>query len=231
MENALKKIYRGNYTIIELLVTISIIAILVSIMLPGLNMAKKVSLKMICSNNLKQVGTGVSMYMNDHNGHILPGYYASVSYWTPVIDEYIGGKGREISYKGVSAKVWACPENNRVNYAKLQSGIYSTGQGIYTGYVANSHIRDTNNDMVGLIISKIKRPSSLIHILEVKKADGALGPITAIKYSIYGFGGWSFSKHGGGSDFMYVDGHVAWQADSSPERSFIPTQAMSAWIP
>lgn len=60
------------FTLIELLVVVAIIAILASLLLPVLGRAKQTAYRAQCINNLKQLGTAINMYADDH-GDALPG--------------------------------------------------------------------------------------------------------------------------------------------------------------
>lgn len=77
-----------GFTLVELLVVISIIAVLLSILTPTLSATRESARRVICLNNLRSLGIAVQMYRDDHDGS-LP--YANYQYslslgWTDPLD-------------------------------------------------------------------------------------------------------------------------------------------------
>jgi type II secretory pathway pseudopilin PulG len=91
-------------------VVIAIIAILAGMVMPSLNKARAKGRRTACLNNLKQIGTGIEMYIQDNNDHLptcrsyplkpaageenLPGI-------TTVMEPYVGG-----------GKIFFCPADS-----------------------------------------------------------------------------------------------------------------------
>jgi prepilin-type N-terminal cleavage/methylation domain-containing protein len=60
---------RRAFTIVELLVVISIVALLISILLPSLKKAREVAYDMKCSVNFKTQGMGFYQFSQEHHGY------------------------------------------------------------------------------------------------------------------------------------------------------------------
>ena len=64
---------KKRFSLIELLVVIAIIAVLVSMLLPALQVARAKAREVVCVNNQRQLMVGFIMYEEDNDGYI-PAY-------------------------------------------------------------------------------------------------------------------------------------------------------------
>jgi prepilin-type N-terminal cleavage/methylation domain-containing protein len=64
------RIRRPGFTIMELLVTLSIILVLAAILLPAINKARKQASRVQCANNLRTISLALQIYKDDTKGYI-----------------------------------------------------------------------------------------------------------------------------------------------------------------
>ena len=86
--------YQGKqygFTLIELLVVIAMIAILASLLLPVLGMAKAKVKGIACLSNLRQLSLGWQLYADASGGIMVPGRMAKLK----------GGSGNPANWYGV----------------------------------------------------------------------------------------------------------------------------------
>lgn len=84
---SLSSLESAGFTLVELLVVIAIIAILAAVLMPVLAAAKKKALQIQCLNNVKELGTGFILYVNDNND-IEPGCASGTDYG-PHLEDWI----------------------------------------------------------------------------------------------------------------------------------------------
>ncbi|MGV3616485.1 MAG: DUF1559 domain-containing protein [Fimbriimonas sp.] len=114
------------FTLIELLVVIAIIAILAAILFPVFAQAKEAAKKTQCLSNMKQIGTGMNLYLGDYDDTVPRSAYWDYSAtsgwataaggmheWSQVILPYIkNGKEQLLNYAGAAGgpgTIYNCP--------------------------------------------------------------------------------------------------------------------------
>ena len=136
---------KQGFTLVELLVVISILAVLMAILLPTLNSARRLARKSVCSNNLRQVGIALSTYGAIDNFSRLPESNGYTCNYIPK-DSY---KTLKSTLMG-DQKIFVCPEyrlfkeqnitelsdselNRTYRWEPFPSS-YDDGKGMWIGY-------------------------------------------------------------------------------------------------
>jgi competence protein ComGC len=57
---------RRGFTLIDILVTLAVVVVLISLMLPSLGRVRETAHQVVCRSNVRQVGIGVSLYAQDN---------------------------------------------------------------------------------------------------------------------------------------------------------------------
>jgi len=123
---------RRAFTLLELLVVISIIGILIGILLPVLSAARTHANKVACMANLRQIGIGIQAYVDGNKGHYPRARYMPPPFYSSdpdpalnsLLDFYLVD-----SAEGKAREVYKCPSDSQVFALSGMSYMYQTGQG------------------------------------------------------------------------------------------------------
>ena len=90
---AYKKNKLRGFTLVELLVVISIIALLMAILVPALNRVRGHAKATACRSNIRELGQCALMYTNENDYKFFPGYVGgSRDFWMKVLEPYYKDK-------------------------------------------------------------------------------------------------------------------------------------------
>jgi prepilin-type N-terminal cleavage/methylation domain-containing protein len=102
---------KKGFTLIELLVVIAVIALLMGILMPALNIARDQGRKASCMSNMRQVGIALAMYQNEYE-KTPPKTHAVYDYATPAAPDNVLKLLRPFLYAKKpedTTPVYACP--------------------------------------------------------------------------------------------------------------------------
>jgi prepilin-type N-terminal cleavage/methylation domain-containing protein len=118
-----------GFTLVELLVVISIIALLLSILMPSLQKVRNHGKSLVCKNNLKQLGLGAALWSLDNQDWVMP------ARWYRYTDATGAAVKGIIESYGFVEKNYICPSAKKILFGpwRLDYGInynlVSTGLG------------------------------------------------------------------------------------------------------
>ena len=200
---------RPGFTIIELLVVVTIIGILTGLMLPGLRWARESARTITCVSNLRQIVMAWQIYADNNGGIACPSYYfqgGKEHAWDFVID--YSNPGGDLQYGFLGRYI----REGRINNCPSFDPSTTWGRP-YTGYAYNATYVGgdvgAKPPVPAAVLSKIRMPSSTVVFADAGYAKPVLpnNYLRAPSDPLFIAGKVHFC-HQGGANVAYADGHV-----------------------
>ena len=195
-----------TFTLIELLIVVSIIAILAGMLLPALNKAREAAWKISCVNNLKSIGVASQIYTADHNDMVVVSKYNNSD---PLTWMTLLCGSKQLNCSDLTAqntqlpfKVFQCPAASRIpsNGTNWTSDWYNWAPISKAGYGLNWRLTRYSPKITG-----IKYPLSTVPLVfesaTLVPDVGYNSPATADQQL-------RLRRHNRSSNVLFLDGHV-----------------------
>ena len=201
------------FTLIELLVVIAIIAILASILFPVFARARENARRASCMSNLKQIGLGIMMYVQDYDEKYPPSNITNEGtgyFWWQLLDPYTKSTQLEFCPSATSQSA-PTSLNYGANMLIMRDGRYfdtlpAVSMAAVAAPATTYLIMDSG--FYRIDVPKIKTTVSGWGWLP---GSGALG---ATFYNTSPPGDWETGRHFDGVNVTFADGHTKWLKSS-----------------
>ncbi|HEX8462992.1 MAG TPA: DUF1559 domain-containing protein [Abditibacterium sp.] len=176
---------RAAFTLIELLVVIAIIAILASILFPVFGRARENARRTSCMSNLRQIGLGAMMYMQDYDDTMFLFSYAipggTQLWYNHAIGTTYSPERALLQPYMKSAQIQDCPSASSVPGAGFVAG---TAYGVNSAYLMPTDFSVSPSQPIPAKLSAIAAPAETILMGDTAflgNLDGLLRRITDIR--------------------------------------------------
>lgn len=214
-----------GFSMIELIVVLSIILVLTSLLMPGITKARHAAFRLMCASNMRQVGMGLMLRAEDHNGRLPESRMQRARRFEEMcaVSTGLEDAGQDgPSYDGLGT-LWEwryldtprclyCPAHNHVHTFDAHAPYYESIDGnisrrLYANYHYTGSLRMTEDGQVNEVgFRNINRDNRLVLMTDALRSRETF-------------------SHNRGMNVLFSDCSTFWEADSGSQiwRS-LPTE-------
>lgn len=210
---------KGGFSMVELMATVSVVALLAGLSLPGLGRARHAAANARCVSNLRQLGLATQVYWDEHAGRAFAERRERRSdgwvYWFGWLQDGVEGQR---GFDPTAGALWpylqgrgveVCPALNRASPM-----FKPKARGVAHGYGYNLLLGPRNGPSVN--VQHVASPSGLAVLADAGQVNDFQPPASPERpmlEAFYYFGTNALEatvhfRHGGRSGVVFGDGHV-----------------------
>lgn len=209
-----------EFTILEFLVVISIFIILVSLLLPALQKARKTGMQIKCTGNLKQIASCLNMYTMDYDDYCPP-YRENPAAGSSSDGQYhiVYWKYGNITEKNSRQSIGYCPGAKK-GYA---AGTYPNATGFYPkpGSLILQNRTYAGNGKIFANFARRYPGTTLtpapIKMAEIKRPSGTFTFVDGTSHTATQWDQYVEIRHVNRYNMSFADGHVKAEKSHFPE--------------
>lgn len=219
----------GGFSLVELVVTVAILAILVSLAVPAVADAHRKTQNTQCLSKLKILGSGIALYSQDNDWEFPRSFHscsgAGKTEWSRAILPYLGlpSNPSTIEWTALFNKFYRCPADKQTdpNIWSYALNVYfelSPDGDDYAGAPATwNRITNVNHPSASILLAEPRGIYFGDHLM-CHQWSGLAGARNAL----------DSKRHGKTSNYLFVDGHAECLA---VESTFDPSKLLDKWNP
>ncbi len=242
---------RRAFTLIELLVVIAIIAILAAILFPVFAQAREKARQATCTSNLKEIGLGELMYVQDYDETFSPANETSPAGvsgntgWANLIDPYVKANVPKGTIIGDPLSVFVCPDfkvtdlgtaaQSRPNSSYAANRLLLAALGSFPLAGSSATLAQVQYASQTVLFAEGEGIRYYTDGNDTQQHDGEIAgdpPYTNVQlfdanmsYVV------SRARHSGGSQYAFSDGHVKHFVAPNPNYLKVPLNPSGAYAP